>query len=138
MGLHGPRYAHILVPCPLGWGAEPKDTIRLARLAKETGLFPVFEAVDGGVVGVSAIRRQVPVTEYLRPQRRFAHLFRDPPATEELDRLQALCDRNIRRFGLLGDGTEARDVVDMFLTTPTREPRYLRRLLKVRRLEEGF
>ncbi len=36
------------------------------------------------------------------------------------------------------DTAEARDIVDMFLTTPTREPRYLRRLLKVRRLEESF
>lgn len=36
------------------------------------------------------------------------------------------------------DGAEARDIVEMFLTTPTREPRYLRRLLKVRRLEESF
>ena len=36
------------------------------------------------------------------------------------------------------DGAEAREIVEMFLTTPTREPRYLRRLLKVRRLEENF
>jgi len=36
------------------------------------------------------------------------------------------------------DAAEARAIVDMFLSTPTREPRYLRRLLKVRRLEEGF
>ncbi|MEI6246805.1 MAG: RpiB/LacA/LacB family sugar-phosphate isomerase [Acidobacteriota bacterium] len=36
------------------------------------------------------------------------------------------------------DTAEARDIVEMFLTTPTREPRYLRRLLKVRRLEESF
>ncbi len=36
------------------------------------------------------------------------------------------------------DAAEARDIVEMFLTTPTREPRYLRRLLKVRRLEESF
>jgi pyruvate ferredoxin oxidoreductase beta subunit len=104
MGMRGPRYVHILVPCPLGWGAEPRDTIRLARLAKESGLFPVFEAVDGVVVAVSPIRHQVPVVDYLRLQRRFAHLFRDPQAADELDRLQRLCDRNISRFGLLGDG----------------------------------
>ena len=55
-----------LVPCPLGWGSASRDTIRLARLAKETGLFPVFEAEHGEVVGVSKIRRQVPVEEYLR------------------------------------------------------------------------
>ena len=44
MTMRGARYIHILVPCPLGWGYPSNDTIRLARLAKETGLFPVFEA----------------------------------------------------------------------------------------------
>ncbi|HXQ85542.1 MAG TPA: thiamine pyrophosphate-dependent enzyme [Gaiella sp.] len=101
MELHGARYLHVFVPCPLGWGAESKDTIRIARLAKETGLFPVFEAEHGEVVSVSKIRRPAPVEEYLRLQRRFAHLFGDPPRTDVIERLQAIADRNIRRFGLL-------------------------------------
>ena len=83
-------------------GAPRRRTpIRIARLAKETGLFPVFEAEHGEVVSVSKIRRQVPVEEYLRLQRRFAHLFGDPPRTDVIERLQAIADRNIRRFGLL-------------------------------------
>jgi pyruvate ferredoxin oxidoreductase beta subunit len=101
MEFHGARYLHVFVPCPLGWGAASKDTIRIARLAKETGLFPVFEAEHGDVVSVSKIRRQAPVEEYLRLQRRFAHLFGDPPRTDVIERLQAIADRNIRRFGLL-------------------------------------
>jgi ribose 5-phosphate isomerase B len=36
------------------------------------------------------------------------------------------------------DAAAAREIVDTFLSTPTREPRYLRRLLKIRRLEETF
>jgi pyruvate ferredoxin oxidoreductase beta subunit len=107
MSFRGARYLHVLVPCPLGWGAAPKDTIRLARLAQETGLFPVFEAEHGEVTGVSAIRRRVPVEQYLRPQKRFAHLF-DPSgavvAAGVVARLQALADRNIARYGLLGGG----------------------------------
>jgi pyruvate ferredoxin oxidoreductase beta subunit len=106
MELHGPRYLHVLVPCPLGWGSESRDTIRIARLAKETGLFPVFAAEHGEVVSVSKIRRQAPVEEYLGLQRRFAHLFGDPPRTDVIERLQALADRNVRRFGLL-EGAEA-------------------------------
>ena len=43
MAIHGARYLHVLVPCPLGWGSASHDTIRLARLAHESGLFPVFE-----------------------------------------------------------------------------------------------
>jgi len=103
MELHGARYLHVLVPCPLGWGAASAETVRLARLAKETGLFPVFEAEHGEVVSVSKIRRRVPVEEYLRPQRRYAHLFADPPRTDVIEWIQAAADRNIERFGLLGE-----------------------------------
>jgi pyruvate ferredoxin oxidoreductase beta subunit len=49
MTLHGARYLHVLVPCPLGWGAASHDTIRLARLARETGIFPEFEAERGEI-----------------------------------------------------------------------------------------
>jgi pyruvate ferredoxin oxidoreductase beta subunit len=101
MELHGARYLHVLVPCPLGWGSASKETIRIARLAHETGLFPVLEAEHGEIVGIRKIRRPVPVEEYLRPQRRFAHLFGDPPRTDVIARVQAIADRNIRRFGLL-------------------------------------
>ena len=102
MTLRGARYIHVLVPCPLGWGSKSDETIRLARLAKETGIFPVFEAEAGEVVRVSPIRRLLPVEEYLRPQRRYAHLFGDPPRADVIRRIQKLADRNIRRFGLLG------------------------------------
>ena len=107
MALHGPRYLHVFVPCPLGWGSASHDTIRLARLAKETGIFPVFEAEDGIVTRVSKIRSRLPVEEYLRPQRRFAHLFGDPGRPDVVARIQEGADRNIARFGLLDDEGEA-------------------------------
>src|ERR1022692_4304051 len=50
MDFHGARYLHFLVPCPLGWGSSPADTVKVARLATECGLFPVFEAETGQVV----------------------------------------------------------------------------------------
>ena len=100
MGMHGARYLHVLVPCPLGWAAAPAETIRLARLAVESGLFPVFEAERGEVTAVTAIRRKVPVDDYLRLQGRYAHLFGDPGRPDLVARLQTLADRNIARFGL--------------------------------------
>jgi pyruvate ferredoxin oxidoreductase beta subunit len=107
MEFRGARYIHVFVPCPLGWGAASEDTIRLARLVKETGIFPVFEAEHGEVTSVSKIRRRVPVTEYLTLQRRFAHLFKPEVNTEVIARIQALADRNIERYGLLPEGGEA-------------------------------
>jgi len=107
MNLHGPRYLHVFVPCPLGWGAASRDTVRLARLVAETGLFPVFEAERGEIVSVTKIRRRVPVTEYLKLQRRYAHLFTPAERTDVIERLQARADRNIERFGLLAEGADA-------------------------------
>ena len=101
MGMHGARYIQILVPCPLGWGSASHDTIRLARLAKETGIFPVFEAEYGEITSALPIRRQVPVEEYLQLQKRFAHLFGKHPAVDTIARIQGMADKNIRKYGLL-------------------------------------
>ena len=107
MSMHGARYIHVFVPCPLGWGSASCDTIKLARLVRETGVFPIFEAENGAVTEVTKIRRRVPVDEYLRPQKRFAHLFGDPGRPDIVARIQAAADRNIERFGLLDVETAA-------------------------------
>jgi len=105
MTLHGARYLHIHVPCPLGWGSAPCDTIKVARLAVESGLFPLIEAEYGELSEVTKIRHRVPVEDYLRLQKRFAHLFREPRDEAGLARMQAIADRNIARFGLLEEAT---------------------------------
>lgn len=108
MSIHGARYIHIHVPCPLGWGSAGHDTIRLARLAVESGLFPIFEAEHGQVTGTRKIRRKVPVAEYLKLQRRFAYLFKGSVVDEaRISRLQAICDRNIDEYKLLASEGDA-------------------------------
>ncbi len=114
MEFHGARYLHVLVPCPLGWGRAAGDTIKIARLAEQTGLFPVFEAVAGEVVSVTPIRRRAPVEDYLRLQTRYAHLFKSAEGAATIARLQQIADRNIARFGLLGDGGPASGPDDTF------------------------
>ncbi|MGV8965883.1 MAG: thiamine pyrophosphate-dependent enzyme [Cellulomonas sp.] len=101
MGMHGARYLHVLVPCPLGWGSQSKDTVKIARLATESGHFPVFEAERGEVTSVRKIRHQVPVEEYLKLQGRYKHLFSPERRDDVIDRLQDLADRNIARYGLV-------------------------------------
>jgi pyruvate ferredoxin oxidoreductase beta subunit len=102
MDFTGARYIQILVPCPLGWGTEPRDTIRVARLAEQCGLFPLFEAEYGVVTRSTPIRRSVPVDEYLRAQKRFAHLFKGGKKAEQtVAALQRIADRNIARYDLL-------------------------------------
>jgi pyruvate ferredoxin oxidoreductase beta subunit len=101
MAIRGARYLHVFVPCPLGWGSASCDTIKLARLACETGIFPVFRAEHGQVTDVTRIRHRQPVEAYLRLQKRFAHLFGDPGRPDLVARIQAAADRTIARFGLV-------------------------------------
>lgn len=111
MGISGPTFLLVHSPCPLGWGHDSARTIELARLAVETGLFPIVELERAEVVGVMPIRQPRPVVDYLRLQSRFRHLFADddPRALEEREHLQALADHNIARYGLLSDGADPLD-----------------------------
>ena len=103
MSIHGARYLHVLVPCPLGWGTGTAETVKLARLAQRSALFPVYEARHGTVSSVLPIRDRVPVEEYLRPQKRFAHLFAGDGRPEVVAQLQEIADRNVARYGLLSE-----------------------------------
>ena len=101
MRIEGARYIHIHVPCPLGWGSAPADTIKIARLAVESGLFPLIEAEHGEITARYKLRRRVPVVDYLKLQKRFAHLFGKEPDTRTVTAIQAIADRNVRIFGLV-------------------------------------
>jgi pyruvate ferredoxin oxidoreductase beta subunit len=101
MEIRGARYLHVYVTCPLGFGCGSGDTIKVARLATQTGLFPVFEAEHGEVTAVSKIRDLHPVEDYLNLQRRFAHLFKPERQDDVIARIQRVADRNIDRYGLV-------------------------------------
>jgi pyruvate ferredoxin oxidoreductase beta subunit len=90
----------------LGWGTATGDTIRVARLAVETGLFPVFEAEAGEITGRLLIRERMPVDEYLIVQKRFAHLFSPRRDERRIAMIQSIADRNVGRFGLVEQGAQ--------------------------------
>jgi len=100
MGIAGARYLHVHVPCPLGWGSDPAHTVKIARLAVESGLFPLIEAEYGEITGRYTLRRRAPVVEYLKLQKRFAHLFGETPDAGTIAAIEAIAERNIRHFGL--------------------------------------
>lgn len=100
LSIEGPKYIHILAPCPLGWGHPGELTVEVCRLAKDTGLFPVFEIVNGKVTNVRRIPVKLPVEEYLKVQGRFRHLFKKGVPTGEVAEIQEIANQNIERFNL--------------------------------------
>jgi len=101
ISLPGPKFLLIHVPCPLGWGYESSRTIELAKLAHQTGLFPIYEIENGVVTRVMKISKPLPVEEYLKPQVRFRHLFANEAGAAELAKIQAIADENIKHFDLV-------------------------------------
>jgi pyruvate ferredoxin oxidoreductase beta subunit len=110
VAIDGPTFLQVYSPCPLGWRHESESTIEVARLAVETGFFPLVEIERGQITGVMQIREKKPVIDYLTVQGRFRHLLSDSPeAIEGRAHLQAIADRNIEVYGLLAARPTAGD-----------------------------
>jgi pyruvate ferredoxin oxidoreductase beta subunit len=99
LDVRGARYLQVHVPCPPGWGYDEKAGVEIGKLAIESGLYPLVEWENGEVVRVRKIKK-VPVEEYLKPQRRFRHLFRGGEPQPQVAEIQALADANIKKYGL--------------------------------------
>jgi len=75
--IQGPKYIHILAPCPPGWGYNPKDSIEIGRLAVQTGFWPLYEVIEGKFILSKDSQRFIdpnkrkPIIEYLNVQKRF-------------------------------------------------------------------
>jgi len=105
MAIEGPTFLQIHCPCPLGWGHEGYKSLEIARLAVQSGLYPLIELERGGLAGEMPLRNIRPVVDYLKEQQRFRHLFTDElRAKEELEHIQAIADHNIEIYNLRSDG----------------------------------
>jgi len=100
----GPAFLHVFAPCPRGWRSDPSKSIELSRLAVETCIFPLWEAIDGEYqlsAPSKAIalkpERKKPVKEYLRMQGRFRHLF-TPKFEKVIDEIQRITDARWQRL----------------------------------------
>jgi len=80
--LEGFRFIHISAPCPTGWGFNPMDTIKVGREMVLSGLWPLYEVVDGRTLRLTYKPRELkPVREVLKMQGRFRHVT-DPEVEE--------------------------------------------------------
>jgi pyruvate/2-oxoacid:ferredoxin oxidoreductase beta subunit len=71
-GIHGTRF--LLSPCPTGWRHSSELTIQIAKLATETGVFPLYEIEAGEKYSLSRRHSVKPIKEYLSLQGRFRNL----------------------------------------------------------------
>lgn len=97
----GPKYLQILVGCVPGWGYESELTVSLCRLAQQSGHYPVFEMENGKITNAMKIPQKPPeVMEYLKPQKRFAHLFKTDEGKKRIAKLQKIAENDIIKYNL--------------------------------------
>ena len=70
----GPAYLQIFSPCPTGWRSAGEISVKLARLAVETGAFPLYEVENGKYNLTMDFEKLRPITDYMKPQGRYRHL----------------------------------------------------------------
>lgn len=100
----GPAFLHVFAPCPRGWRSDQAKTMEYTKLAVETCIFPVWEAVNGkkqlstpSKVIALAPQKKKPLKDYFKGQGRFRHLF-TPKNIHVLDELQRLTDENWKKL----------------------------------------
>jgi pyruvate ferredoxin oxidoreductase beta subunit len=97
--IKGTRYVQISAPCPPGWGFPPKDTVRIGRLAVETGIVVLYEIEDGKFRFTGRSKtlaekgNRMSLMQYLEKQERFRKMN-----IEQLGRLQKWVDNKWNEY----------------------------------------
>jgi pyruvate ferredoxin oxidoreductase beta subunit len=72
--VNGPAFISVFSVCPTGWRSAPDLSVRLGRLAVQTGVFPLYE-VENGKYNLSYDPSPLrPIQDYFKLQGRFRHL----------------------------------------------------------------
>lgn len=96
--ISGPKYIHVHTPCPPGWTFDSRYTIKVGKLAVQSGLFDLYEIENGefSLTGASEKllgKEKIPVTEYFKTQGRFKSL-----APEIVEKVQAQVDKKWKNY----------------------------------------
>ncbi len=102
--VEGPAFLHVIAPCPRGWRSDPSKSIAISRLAVETCVFPLWEAIDGEyklsapskAIALKPERKKT-VEEYLKTQGRYRHLF-TPEFEHLIGKIQEIVDKRWQRL----------------------------------------
>jgi pyruvate/2-oxoacid:ferredoxin oxidoreductase beta subunit len=93
MAIKGSRFLHIYASCPTGWRIPSEMSVKIARMAVQTNIFPLYEVDDGKNYTINYKPREYLVREYFRLQGRFRHL-----TDHDLDQIQAMVDEDWQRL----------------------------------------
>ncbi len=98
LSVEGPAFINVMSPCPLGWKYDPSLTIKLAKDAVTSKVWPLYEVVNGEYKLTMKPNKFIPVEEWMKPQGRFAHVFKSPHKDELIGEFQKYVDAKYERL----------------------------------------
>jgi pyruvate/2-oxoacid:ferredoxin oxidoreductase beta subunit len=84
-GLKGSRFIHIYASCPTGWRIPSEMSVKIARMAVQTNIFPLYEVEEGIKYTINYKPKEYLVREYFKLQGRFRYL-----TDRDLDQIQEM------------------------------------------------
>lgn len=97
----GPAFLNVFSPCNLNWKFPTALTIKISRLAAETNFWPLYEIENGKYKVNYKPTKQVPISEFLKTQERFKHLFQPKENKELIQKIQEEVNREWERLQFL-------------------------------------
>jgi pyruvate/2-oxoacid:ferredoxin oxidoreductase beta subunit len=87
--IKGSKFLHVFASCPTGWRIPSELSIKIARIAVQTNIFPLYEVEDGVKYTINYKPKEFPVSEYFKLQGRFQHL-----TDEDMKHIQEMVDED--------------------------------------------
>ena len=89
----GAKFINVLTPCPRGWRCDTATELDLIKAAVDTCFWPLYEVVDGQYKLNYKPANKLPIEEWLKPQGRFRHLFKNEEGLAKIAQIQAEVDK---------------------------------------------
>ena len=87
--MKGSRFIHIYASCPTGWRIPSEMSVKIARMAVQTNIFPLYEVENGIHYTINYKPKEYLVREYFKLQGRFRHL-----SDKDLDQIQEMVNED--------------------------------------------
>ena len=85
----GSKFLHIYASCPTGWRIPSEMSVKIARMAVQTNIFPLYEVEDGRRYTINYKPKEYLAREYFKLQGRFKHL-----TDQDLDQIQQMVNED--------------------------------------------
>ena len=104
LSIKGPKFMHILAPCPPGWRYDASQTIEVGKMAVKTGIWALYEREYDSLTlsgpTKAAMIKPAPLEDYLKMQGRFSSITEDTIRV-----IRGEIERNLRHLKAEAEGT---------------------------------